>query len=77
MKQKDLAKKARITESMVSQMLTGKKAASEDLSVLLEAFTGIPAKMWRSKKVSREYFKNHFHAHRLNNKAENTSKMER
>lgn len=60
MKQKDLAKKAKITESMVSQMLAGKKAPSDDLALILESFTGIHRYKWINKKVTKKTFRDHF-----------------
>lgn len=55
MKQKDIAHKAKITSSMMSQILTGKRRPSWPLSERLEKATGISAVDWIDGRVDREY----------------------
>jgi transcriptional regulator with XRE-family HTH domain len=66
MKQKDIAHKAKITPSMMSQILAGKRRPSWPLSERLEKATGISAVDWIDGRVDRKYLLENYRPQRNN-----------
>jgi transcriptional regulator with XRE-family HTH domain len=73
MKQKDLAHKAQITASMVSQILNGKRRPSWSIAQRLELATGISAVLWIDGQVDREYLKNNYRPGKADQKTDRAS----